>query len=265
MLKLKRTISFINILGSTTLRLCLELGKAGLYLIEVTKALIQTKLKLKKAFDQMKNIGVNSLSVVILTGASTGGVLAYQAYQGLSRFNGEQFLAPLVFISMVREFGPVLAAIMVTARSGSSMAAEIGTMKITEQIDALKTLCINPYQYLIIPRIVASTLILPYLSLYCSIFGILAGYVVAVLLLGINPEMYMRSIKESVELYDVTSGLIKATVFGFLMAWIASYIGYTTTGGAKGVGISTTKSVVFSCIAIFIADYLLTSLLFKSS
>ncbi|MCK4265345.1 ABC transporter permease [Candidatus Babeliales bacterium] len=258
-------LNLINSLGLTAINICTGLGKLGTFFLNALKATIRTKLKLKKAFYQMQNIGVQSLSVVALTGASTGGVLAYQAYQGLSRFNGEQFLAPIVFISMVREFGPVLAAIMVAARAGSAMTAEIGTMKITEQIDALKTLCINPYQYLIIPRLVASTLILPYLSLFCSLFGIIAGYIVSVYLLGINSELYMKSIRENVELYDITSGLIKATVFGFLLSWIASYKGYTTEGGARGVGISTTQSVVYACITIFIADYVLTALLFQNN
>lgn len=255
---------FINAVGTKAIDYCHDLGRIGIFLIDTFKASVKTKLKLGKVFNQMSNIGVYSVGVVALTGASTGGVLAYQSYQGLVRFNGEQFLAPIVFISMAREFGPILSAIMVTARCGSAMTAEIGTMRITEQIDALKTLCINPYQYLVVPRIMATVLIMPYLSLFCTLMGILAGYVVAIFLLGINSEIYMKSVREHVELYDVTSGLIKAAIFGFLLSWIATYKGYHTTGGAKGVGRSTTKSVVFACIAIFIADYVLTSLLFQN-
>ena len=256
--------NFIDNTGKYTLKICESLGTIGFFLLKAISTAFQTRLKLKKVFYQMLHIGVNSISVVMLTGASSGAVLAYQSYQGLSRFNGEQFLAPIVFISMVREFGPVLSAIMVTARAGSSMTAEIGTMRITEQIDALLTLCINPFQYLIVPRIVATIIILPYLSLFCSLFGILAGYIVSVLLLGINSELYMKSIKESVELFDITSGLIKSATFGFLLSWIASYKGYTTSGGSKGVGISTTQSVVYACVSIFIADYVLTALMFRN-
>jgi phospholipid/cholesterol/gamma-HCH transport system permease protein len=140
------------------------------------------------------------------------------------------------------------------------MTAEIGTMRISEQIDALKTLCINPFQYLITPRIVATTLILPFLSLFCSICGILTGYIVATRFLNVNPELYLKTIRENVEFSDIQNGLIKATVFGFLLSWIASYKGFTTSGGSKGVGLSTTQSVVYACVAIFITDYIMSAL-----
>jgi phospholipid/cholesterol/gamma-HCH transport system permease protein len=230
-----------------------------LFLSNAIKTGFTTSLKITRTIEQSQIIGVQSLSVIILTGASAGGVLAYQSHVGLHRFGGEQFIGPIVFIAMVREFGPMLTGIMVAGRAGSAMTAEIGSMKITEQIDALQTLCINPFQYLVVPRILASTIILPFLSIFCSMFGILAGYIVATKLLGVNSEVYLRTIRENVKFEDISNGLIKATLFGFLMSWIATYKGYITTGGSKGVGISTTQSVVFACVAIFITDYIMAA------
>ena len=255
---------FTTNIGVIAIDVCRYFGNIGLFFLDAFYTLGTTKLKIKKTFYQMLHIGINSLTVVALTGSSVGGVLAWQAYEGLSRFNGEQFLAPIVFISMIREFGPVLSAIMVTGRAGSAITAEIGTMRISEQIDALQTLCINVQQYLMIPRIVASTFILPFLSLFCSLFGITAGYIVAIYLLGVNPEMYMKSIRENVELFDITSGLIKAAVYGLLLSLISCYKGFTTKGGAKGVGIATTQSVVYACVSIFITDYILTAFMFNN-
>jgi len=252
----------VDALGKVAIDTSSNIGDASLFLYDILRSLLSTKIKLKKVFYQMNNVGVNSFLVVTLTGACIGGILAYHTYNALHRFNGEQFISPVVFISMVREFGPVLSAIMVTGRAGSAMTAEIGTMQITEQIDALQTLCININQYLMIPRIVATTLIMPFLSIFCSLFGIMAGYIVSVYLLGVNAEMYMRMLRQHAELFDITSGLIKAACFGFLLSWIATYKGYRTTGGAKGVGTNTTQSVVYACLAVFIADYILTALMF---
>lgn len=255
-------VEWIDFLGIVSINYCHNLGKAGIFIYNTIITSLSTRLKIKKTIYQMNHIGVNSFSVVALTGACVGGVLAYHSYNALHRFNAEQFISPIVFISMVREFGPVLASIMVSGRAGSSITAEIGTMRITEQIDALKTLCIDTHQYLVVPRVIATTLIMPFLSLFCSLLGIVAGYIVSIYLLGVNPEMYMKMIREHVEMFDVTSGLIKAACFGFLLSWIATYKGYTTSGGAKGVGLATTQSVVYSCLSIFIADYVLTALMF---
>lgn len=253
-------LKMVDFLGLFAIDSCSAIGRICIYLYHVFFACISTSLKIKKTFDQALNIGVNSLTVIILTGASAGGVIAYQSYVGLHRFGGEQFIGPIVFIAMVREFGPVLSGIMVTGRAGSAMIAEIGSMRISEQIDALQTLCINPFQYLIIPRIVASTIILPFLSLFCSFCGISAGYIVATKFLGVNSELYLKTIRDSVEFADIRNGLIKATLFGFLLAWISSYKGFTTTGGSKGVGISTTQGVVYASVAIFITDYIMAAL-----
>jgi phospholipid/cholesterol/gamma-HCH transport system permease protein len=162
---------------------------------------------------------------------------------------------------MVREFGPVLSAIMVAGRSGSAMTGEISTMKISEQVDALRTLGIDVQQYLTIPRLVATTLVLPLLSLFCSLCGTIGGYMVTVWGLKVNHELYIASIQQNVVVGDIVHGLIKAVIFGFLIALIATYKGFHTRGGAKDVGISITQSVVACCLTILIVDYILTSLL----
>ena len=210
----------------------------------------------------MNYIGVGSLSIVFLVGIAVGAVLAIQTYVGLERYGATQFVGPIVFLSMAREFGPVFASLMVIGRAGSAMTAELGSMRISEQIDALQTLCIDPFQYLIVPRILASTIIVPFLSIFCSFFGILAGYVTSVYVLNINPETYMEAIRSNVELADIINGIIKAVAFGFILSVIATYKGYTTKGGAKGLGTATTQSVVFANVSVIIADYILTSLMF---
>lgn len=238
------------------------LGGVGLFFYETIVSLFTTRLKIKKIFYNMQYIGVNSLAVVALIGITGGAVLALQSYVGLHRFGAERFIGPVVFLSMTRELGPIFTAIMVIGRAGSAITAEIGSMRITEQIDALETLCIDPRQYLVIPRLIAGTVILPFLSMMCSAFGILSGYLTSTLLLNINSEVYLQAIQESAELSDISIGLLKALVFGFLLTLISTYKGYTTWGGSKGVGTATTQSVVYSNVTIFIANYILTSLLF---
>lgn len=210
----------------------------------------------------MNYIGVGSLGIVALVGITVGAVIALQSYIGLQRFGADHFIGPIIFLSMAREFGPVFTAIMVIGRAGSAITAELGTMRITEQIDALQTLCINTHQYLIIPRIIASTLILPFLSAFCTFFGIISGYFMSVYMLNVNAEAYMEQIIANVELSDIINGLIKAFVFGFLLAVISTYKGYYATGGARGVGVAITKSVVSAILTIVVADYVLTSLMF---
>jgi len=255
--------NIVNDLGSRTVKLCNDFGRFGVFAIDVFAVMFSTKLKMKKVLEQIIYIGIKSLSIVILVGCAVGAVLATQSYIGLERFSGTQFIGPIVFISMVREFGPIFAAIMVIGRAGSAITAEIGTMRITEQIDALQTLCINTHQYLVVPRVVAGTIILPLLSLFCSVFGIIAGYIVSVYLLGINGEVYQETIRTHTELFDIVNGLIKAVVFGLLFSLISTYKGYITRGGAKGVGIATTQSVVFANVTIVVTDWILGSLMLK--
>jgi len=249
-------------IGAHTIALVNTFGEVSIFLIRVVFTFVTTKLKLHKLFEQMQAIGVDSLSIVLLTGISTGGVLALQTYSGFKRFGGEEFLGPVVALSMIRELGPVLTGLMVTGRVGSSIAAELGTMQITEQIDALKTLCINVFQFLMVPRIFGATLILPFLTLFSMICGIGGGYCVYVYVLHLNGEQYISGIRTFVEFSDISGGLIKAAVFGLILSWIGCYKGFNTRGGAKGVGSATTKSVVTSSIMILIANYFLTALLF---
>jgi len=249
-------------IGKIALKQCNNLGNLGLFLCEALATLLSSKLRIKKIFYHMNYIGVNSIGVVFLVGATVGAALALQSHIGLARFGATQFIGPIVFLGMAREFGPVFAAIMVIGRAGSAITAEIGTMRITEQIDALQTLCINPHQYLVVPRIIAGVIILPFLAVFCTLFGTMAGYYASVHVLGVNPEVYMQAIIENAELSDITSGLIKAIVFGFLITVITTYKGFTTRGGAKGVGIAITQSVVYSILTVVVADYILTSLLF---
>lgn len=255
-------VTLIDFIGRLTMDICCDLGNVGLFLCESMRVLFSTRLKLRKVFYQMNYIGVGSLGIVALVGITVGAVIALQSYIGLQRFGADQFIGPIVFLAMTREFGPVFTAIMVIGRAGSAITSEIGTMRITEQIDALQTLCINTHQYLIIPRLIASTIILPFLSAFCSFFGIVSGYYMSVYVLNINSEIYMEAVIANVEFSDISNGLIKAVVFGFLLAVISTYKGYYASGGARDVGIAITRSVVYAILTIVVADYVLTSLMF---
>ncbi len=255
-------LRLVQAVGAYTIALLNTFGQAALFLFQVIYTFSTTKLKVRKLFEQMQSIGVDSLSIILLTGVFSGGVLALQSYIGFKRFGAEEFIGPVVALSLIRELGPVLTGLMVTGRAGSSIAAELGTMTITEQIDALKTLCLNVYQFLMVPRILGATIILPFLTLFSMFCGIGGGYCVCVYVLNLNGEQYISGIKTFVEMSDITGGLIKAAVFGLILSWIGCYKGFATTGGAKGVGIATTQSVVISSIMILIANYFLTAFLF---
>ncbi len=251
----------IDFIGRATLHICHTLGSFALFLLQAIKTATTTKLRLHKVAVQMSHIGIDSLVIIILTGLFTGMVLALQTYVGFQRVGGEQLIGAIVALSMIRELGPVLTGLMVTGRAGSSITAEIGTMRITEQIDALRTLGIDVFQYLIVPRLIASTIIVPLLTLFSMIFGMLGGYIICVFILGLSPDDYINSIQTLVDLSDIASGLCKATVFGFILTWVGTYKGYYTAGGASGVGKATTQSVVASSISIVIANYFLTKLI----
>lgn len=211
----------------------------------------------------MKRIGVDSSTIIALSTLSSGFALALQSYAGLSRIGGQEMLGVIVAWGMTRELGPVLTAIMVCGRSGSALAAELGTMQITEQIEALRTLCINPFHYLIVPRILAGTLIMPFLTLFGMFFGILGGYLFSLLNLTSNPEVYLVNIKNFLTLGDIIGGLIKSCAFGFILTFVGCYKGFQTTGGARGVGLATTSTVVMGCIAILVSNYFLSVYLLK--
>lgn len=216
----------------------------------------------RQIFRMMLEIGYYSLPVIGLTAIFTGGVLALQSYTGFSRFSAESSIATVVVLSITRELGPVLAGLMVAGRIGAAFAAEIGTMRVTEQIDALVTLSTNPFKYLVFPRLLAGVLMLPCLVLVADIIGVFGGYVVSIQKLGFAPGPYINSTWSFLEARDVISGLVKASVFGFIIALMGCYHGYHSRGGAQGVGAATTNAVVSSSILILLFNYLITEMFF---
>lgn len=212
---------------------------------------------------QMLDIGFYSLPVVGLTAIFTGMVLALQSYTGFSRFQAGSAIPTIVVLSMTRELGPVLAGLMVAGRVGASMAAELGTMRVTEQIDALTTLSTDPLRYLVFPRLVAGTLMLPILVLVADVIGVMGGFLVSVWKLNFGEVGYINQTFQYLEFGDVLSGLVKAAVFGFLVALMGCYQGYRSRGGAQGVGAATTKAVVTASIMILTANYVVTELFFS--
>ncbi len=212
---------------------------------------------------QIVDIGYFSLPVVGLTCAFSGMVLALQSYTGFARFSAEGAVATVVVLSMTRELAPVFAGLMVAGRIGASMAAEIGTMRVTEQIDALTTLSTNPMNYLVAPRLIAGVTMLPLLVLIGDIIGVFGGYIVGVYKLGFNPATYLKNTFDFLEFQDVFSGLVKAAAFGFIIALLGCYNGYNSKGGAQGVGAATTNAVVSSSILILIFNYLITEMFFS--
>ena len=211
---------------------------------------------------QMIEIGYFSLPVVGLTAIFTGMVLALQSYTGFARFSAESAIPNVVIVSITRELGPVLAGLMVAGRVGAAMAAEIGTMRVTEQIDALNTLATNPFKYLVAPRLIAGFTMLPLLVLVADIIGVFGGYVVSIHKLGFNPSTYLQNTLDFMEAQDVISGLVKASAFGFLITLMGCYHGYNSRGGAQGVGMATTNAVVTASILILCFNYFITELFF---
>ncbi|MBI3706840.1 MAG: ABC transporter permease [Proteobacteria bacterium] len=213
---------------------------------------------------QMLDIGYFSLPVVGLTALFTGMVLALQSYTGFARFSAEGSVATVVVLSVTRELGPVIAGLMVAGRIGASMAAEIGTMRVTEQIDALTTLSTNPFKYLIAPRLLAGFTMLPLLVIVADIIGVFGGYLVGVHKLNFNPAAYLKRTFDYLEFVDVFSGLVKAAAFGFLISLMGCYHGYHSEGGAQGVGRATTDAVVSASILILIFNYGITEIFFAT-
>jgi len=210
----------------------------------------------------LMEIGFFSLPVVALTALFTGMVLELQSYTGFSRFNAESAIASVVVLSVTRELGPVLAGLMVSGRAGAAMAAELGTMRVTDQIDALSTLSTEPMKYLVAPRLIAGIIAMPLLVVVADILGVLGGFIVATWKLGFNPNTYLVSTFSNLQTNDVVSGLIKACVFGFIISLMGCFHGYRSKGGAQGVGAATTSAVVTASILILALDYILTQVLF---
>ncbi|MBP7710361.1 MAG: ABC transporter permease [Rickettsiales bacterium] len=248
--------------GHFTLLNLAKLGEIVLFTLTAVKHCFTPPFYPRLILRQFLQIGYFSLPVVGLTAIFSGAVLALQSYSGFSRFNAESTIATVVVLSITRELGPVLAGLMVAGRVGASMAAAIGTMKVTEQIDALRTLSTNPFKYLIAPRIIAGVLMLPLLVLVADIIGVMGGYLVSVHSLGFSPGPYINSTFKFLEQIDVVSGLTKAAVFGFVISLMGCYFGYNSKGGAEGVGVATTNAVVSASILILLSNYMITGWFF---
>ncbi len=253
--------NWLEKLGDKVFSLLTEMGRVLMFLSETLRWTVSRPFYVKNVLKQMEMIGVNSVPVVLTTAISTGMVLALQSYTGFKRFGAESLIGAVVSLSMTRELGPVLTGLMGAGRAGASMAAELGTMKVTEQIDALTTLATNPMKYLVVPRFVASTVMMFFLTILGMMIGVAGGYFVGVKVLGTNPVTYYNQSINNTEVTDIWYGLVKALVFGAVVGLIGCYTGFTTEGGAEGVGKATTGAVVISCMLILILDYFLSALL----
>ena len=251
-------------LGAAVLSALASIGRVALYAIETVSHLFRPPFYGREFLQALIQIGWLSLPVVGLTAFFTGGALALQIYAGGARFNAEAVVPSIVAIGMARELGPVLGGLMVAARVASSIAAEIGTMKVTEQIDALVTLSTNPMKYLTLPRVLAATLALPVLIAVGDAIGIMGGWIVGVNRLDFNSATYLKNTVDFLEPWDVTSGMIKGAVFGFLVALMGCYHGMQSGRGAQGVGRATKSAVVAASVLILAANYLLTELFFSA-
>ena len=234
-------MNFLATIGRTFLVFLEATGALALFTSRALSHCVRPPFYLRQILRQMIDIGYYSLPVVGLTALFTGMVLALQSYSGFSRFQAEGAIATVVVLSVTRELGPVLAGLMVAGRIGAAMAAEIGTMRVTEQIDALSTLATNPYKYLVAPRLIAGATMLPLLVLIADIIGVFGGFLVAVYRLDFNAAVYISNTWQFLEFIDVVSGLVKASVFGFMVSLMGCYFGYNSKGGAQGVGRATTK------------------------
>ncbi len=255
--------TFVATIGRIFLTFLGACGRLSVFTGIAVSHCVQPPIYVRLLLRQMMSIGYYSLPVVGMTAVFTGMVLALQIYSGSSRFNAEGAVATIVVIGITRELGPVLTGLMVAGRVGAAMAAEIGTMRVTEQIDALTTLSTNPFKYLVVPRLIAGALMLPLLVLVADIIGVMGGYLVGTEKLGFNAATYLDNTFEFLEQIDVISGLVKASVFGFIVSLMGCYHGYHSRGGAQGVGAATTNAVVSASILILAANYVTTELFFS--
>ncbi len=262
---MNRFLSTLAAVGRAVIAACMVTGRvavfAGTGVSHIVRPPFYGRLFLKALLD----IGYFSLPVVALTAVFTGMVLALQSYTGFSRFSAQGAVANLVVLSVTRELGPVLAGLMVAGRVGAAMAAELGTMRVTDQIDALSTLSTNPMKYLVAPRLLAGIIALPLLVVIADVLGVMGGFIVSVLKLGFNQNVYLTNTMNFVQSDDVISGLAKAGVFGFIIALMGCYQGYNSRGGAQGVGAATTAAVVSASILILASDYVITEMFFSRS
>lgn len=255
-------LDILATIGRTVIAACRTIGKLTVFGAEGLSHIVRPPFYWRLFGRALLDIGYFSLPVVALTAVFTGMVLALQSYIGFSRFSAQGAVANVVVLSVTRELGPVLAGLMVAGRIGAAMAAEMGTMRVTDQIDALSTLSTNPMKYLVAPRLLAGIIALPALVLVADILGVMGGFIVATAKLGFNVGIYLTNTMNFLHLEDVVSGLVKAAVFGFLITLMGCYHGYHSKGGAQGVGAATTAAVVSASILILAFDYVLTEMFF---
>lgn len=251
----------VEYLGKTVLDVTESWGRAWIFVARTVAALLKPPFRFQLLLTQLRSIGVNSTLVICLIGLFTGAVLAVQGEYTLAKFGATAFTGSAVALSLIRELGPVLTALMVIGRAGSAITAEIGIMRITEQVDALRSMAVDPIRHLMAPRFLAGLISMPLLCCVFIVIGIFGGYLVGVGLLNLSSGTFMNSITSSVTSTDIYSGLIKALVFGFIFGWVSCYKGYTCGFGAEGVNRATTQSVVTSSVAVLVVDYFLTSIL----
>jgi len=254
-------MNYIRALGKFILSTIEGLGKSGIFLGTAFFWVCIPPLKVGRIIKQISFIGVKSTSIVILTGAFTGMVLTLQAFYAMRKFGAEALLGPTVALSLIRELGPVISALMVTGRAGSALSAEIGIMRITEQIDAMELMDLNPYRYIIVPNLLAGIISFPLLASLFDVVGIYGGYLVGVKLLGVSEGGYFGEMRNFIDIKEVLQGLYKSLSFGLIVTWICCYRGFTTTYGAEGVSKTTTQAVVTSSVLILVWDYFITSIL----
>jgi phospholipid/cholesterol/gamma-HCH transport system permease protein len=255
-------IGLIRKLGTISLLGLRNTGRMGLFLAQSFLYASTPPLKFSRVLQQIRFIGFQSILVIFLTGAFAGMVLGLQGFYTLNRFGSTALLGPMVALSLIRELGPVFSALMVTGRVGSAMTAEIGIMRITEQIDALTLMGLNPFRYLVVPRLLACIISLPLLSSIFNVVGIFGGYLIGVRLLGIGEGNYFREMANYVDMEDILRGIYKSLSFGVLITWVCCYKGYYAGFGAEGVSKATTRAVVLSSVLILVWDYFMTSVLF---
>jgi phospholipid/cholesterol/gamma-HCH transport system permease protein len=249
-------------IGRAVLNYLAQIGRLAVFTLDSVTACFRPPIYWNLIVQQIMRIGFFSLPVVGLTAFFTGGALALQIYIGAARYGAEAFVPVVVLVGITRELGPVIAGLMVAGRVAAAIAAELGTMRVTEQIDALTTLATNPIKYLVVPRLIAAVISMPILVAVADSIGVFGGYVASTQSLGFTGAIYLKNTIDNVTYHDVSSGLIKAAVFGFIIALMGSFNGFNSKGGAQGVGAATTNAVVSASILILAANFLLTNLLF---
>ena len=240
-----------------------EVGRVALLVGDTFRSLGRGMRGFSLVVDEMHAIGVQSLSLVLIVSLFTGAVAAVQAAYQFSNVVPLKYIGSVILRSVVIELGPVLTALIVGGRVGAAIAAELGTMRVTEQIDALEAMAINPVRYLVVPRVVAAVVMLPVLTMIANAIAIFGGYVVSVTTIGVSTHTYVTGLKDFFYMKDLYSGLIKAVFFGGIIGWMGCYYGFRTEGGAEGVGVATTRAVVSSCVLVLISDYVLANVLFR--